>query len=324
MPTRRLASAAFAACVPIVTSTAQNFVNGDFEQNTFAVACAFNETNATFNANMPGCVAYGPGGSISQNGEIDVMGGACTSYGPVGPIGTTRLGLAGNNQTGGVDALTLELTSPLVVGTAYTVSFWGHSVVAGLTVGAGRIEIGTSSLAGNTGTVVGTSALLDTATWSFQQVRFTATAPHSFLSVATQQQNYRTWNWVDGFQIHQDQSAWCAPANGNGVNVTACTCLAPPVLGSVWLLDLAPTPNTLMTAAFVSLESLAPVALPFGEVLIASPVVALDGNFLHVAGIPPLPLLAGTPLFAQGVLVENAPGGLDLVLTNAMVGVIGL
>ena len=320
MQTNRLAVAAFAACAPIATSTAQEFVNGDFEQHTFTVACAFNAANLTISTNMPGIVAFGTGGT--GTGEIDVMGGGCTTHGPVGPMGTTRLGLAGS-LTGGVDAFTLELTSPLVVGTGYTVSFWGHSVAMDPTFGAGRIDIGTSSLAGETGTLIGASALLDMTTWSFQQVRFVATAAHSFLSVSTQNQFHRTWNWVDGFQIHEDQSAWCAPANGNGVNAMVCSCLAPPVLGSSWLLDLAPTPNTVMTAAFVSLEPLEPVLLPFGEVLIAAPVVSLPGNLVHSAAIPAVPLLIGQPLFAQGVLVESGSAGLDLVLTNAMVGRIG-
>ena len=53
------------------------------------------------------------------------------------------------------------------------------------------------------------------------------------------------------------------------------------------------------------------------------PAVSLPGNFVHSGAIPAVPLLIGQPLFAQGVLVESGPAGLDLVLTNAMVGRIG-
>ncbi|MFN3244939.1 MAG: hypothetical protein ACE37K_25785 [Planctomycetota bacterium] len=305
-----------------VDASAQQFVNGDFEQNTFA-GCSYNETNVTFSAGMVGADGYGTGGVTSMLGEIDVMDGSCTQYGPVGPIGTTRIGLAANSVTQGFDALTLELTGPLVVGTSYTVSFWGHSVLSSFSSGAGQIRIGTSSQSGVVGNAVGVGALMDTSTYGLCSVTFTATAPDTYISVEPVMQTYRTWNWVDGFEIHPAQTAWCSAANGNGVNPSICTCLVPPVLGTAWVLDVAPGPNTLFTVMYVSLEHASPLSLPFGELLIDPPVASVPGNLTHVAPLPASTVLLGEPLWAQGLLVENLPSGLDLVLSNAQVGVIG-
>lgn len=321
MTTRLVFASALATWVLSASMPAQSFLNGDFEQHTFG-GCTFNLTNNLFSAGMVGCSGYGLGGSLA-GGEIDVMDGSCTAYTPPGPVGTTRVGLAANSSTGGFDAMTMQLTSPLVVGTSYTVSFWGYSAVTAFSFGPGQIAIGTSAVAGAAGTTVGTSDLLDTDGWRLRQVTFTATAADSHISVVAAMQAFRTWDWVDGFEIHVAQSAWCTQVNGHGTNPMACSCFLPPTLGAAWGIDVAPTANTLLTLLYLSLEPLAPLPLPFGELLINSPVVSVPGFQAHVAPMPVSPLLVGIPLHAQGALVENGPVGIDIVLTNALVGVIG-
>jgi len=309
-----------AACLLPATAEAQSFLNGNFEQNTFS-GCAYNQTNINFNLGVPGCVAYGTGG-VSY-GEIDVMYGPCANYGPAGVIGACCLGLAAHNPNG-VDALTLELSSPLVVGTSYTIYFWGFSPVLSFSAGAAQIEIGTSPTAGVGGTIVGTSPNFGAVEFENYSVTFTATAADSFISVAAVMQASTCWAWIDGFSIQPAQAAYCDEANGNGVNPSVCTCITPPQLGGALVLDVAPAANTLLTVAYASLVRLQPLDVGFGELLIGAPVVGLSGNMVHVASIPSTPSLAGMPLFTQALRLNAGTAGLVLELTNSQVGVIGL
>ena len=100
---------------------AQQFINGDLENHTFA-GCAYNNTNFAFSAGMVGCDGYG------LRDEIDVMVGACAPYGPAGPVGQTSVGIACNAAPDN-DAFTIELSAPLVPGQSYTLSFWGYSSI---------------------------------------------------------------------------------------------------------------------------------------------------------------------------------------------------
>jgi len=87
--------------ITLLLLSAQNLVvNGDFENSTSS-GCDYNNSNASFNSKMVSCNAYGP------KEEIDIMdGGAC--YGPAGPVGDTKLGLANDNASS-VDALVVKL-----------------------------------------------------------------------------------------------------------------------------------------------------------------------------------------------------------------------
>jgi len=327
MSMRRFATSLVTACVLLPCVRAQSFVNGDFEQNTFT-GCAYNLVNTSFNLGMVGCEAYGQGGSSAQVGEIDVMSGTCAQYGPIGPVGGYRLGLSYNDSTPGYDAFTLELTSPLQVGASYTVSFWAVSIAYSTsTVSPGQIEIGTSPVPGDQGTIVGISPVLGITSagdgFELYSVTFTATTPDQYISVEVFQGNARTWNWVDGFEIQPAGGAYCTSVNGTGANPTACSCIVPPILGGAWVLDVAPGPNTLFTLLYLSHEAMEPLSLQWGELLIAPPVYSVPGGPIHPVPLPPSNTLLGFPVWAQGLLVDNGPAGLDLRLTNAQLGVLG-
>lgn len=309
-----------AACLLPATAGAQSFLNGDFEQNTVS-GCTYNMTNTSFNLAVVGCVAYGTGGVT--NGEIDVMDGPCVNYGPSGVVGACTLGLAAHNPNG-VDALTLELSTPLVVGTSYTIHYWGFSPVLSFSAGAAQIELGTSATAGTPGTVIGVSPSFGAADFEHYSLTFTATAPDSHISVSAVMQSATTWAWIDGFSIQPAQVAYCDEANGNGINPSVFTCVTPPQLGGSWVLDVAFASNTVLSAAYASTQRMDPLDLGFGELLIAAPVVSLPGFGVHVASIPATPTLMGFPLFSQGLRVNTGPAGLALELTNSQVGVIGL
>lgn len=309
-----------ATCLVATAAQAQQFLNGDFETNTFS-GCAYNQSNTNFNAGVPGCVAYGTGGVSS--GEIDVMDGPCANYGPAGVVGACCLGLAAHNPNG-VDALTLELSTPLVVGASYTITYWGFSPVLTFSMGAGQIEIGTSPTAGAQGTVIGTSPAFGAVDFESYSLTFTATSADSFISVQGVMIASPTWIWIDGFSIQPAQTAFCQNANGNGVNVQACTCLTPPIIGNTWVLDVTPYANTLFSVAYVANARAQPVDVGFGEILISPPVAGLGGSLVHTVGIPSNMTLIGYPLHAQALLVNLGPVGLELELTNGQIGILGL
>jgi hypothetical protein len=97
----------------------QSFLNGDFE-NTTAVADLINLTNGQYNGYMPNSVAFGNlnGGGIN-GGDMDIITSDdyCDS---AAQHGNWYVALTGN----GTDAISLELSSALIMGHSYTLSFY--------------------------------------------------------------------------------------------------------------------------------------------------------------------------------------------------------
>lgn len=108
-------------------------------------------------------------------------------------------------------------------------------------------------------------------------------------------------------------NASCTLRNGTGINPVACTCVTLPILGTIWSLDVAPGPTTLMTLLFASETQLPPIPVFGGELLIGPNVIEVGTNI----PLPALPQYAGYQISMQGVRLDLVGGALTLVLTNA-------
>lgn len=121
--------------------------------------------------------------------------------------------------------------------------------------------------------------------------------------------------------------ASCTERNGSGVNPNVCHCLTPPRLGTTWLIDVLPGPGTLTGIGTMVLGSVAPLASqplpPWGELLIAPPVVSLTSGAVHSLWVPSVPQLVGVQLYVQGVRLNNVGGQIEIELTNAIDAVVG-
>jgi len=190
---RTLLSAFLVTTVMVVPLTAQNLViNGDLENHTFS-GCAYNQSNFSFTSGMVGATGYGAGD------EIDVMVGACGSYGPAGPVGQTCIGLAANGAPP-FDALTMELSAPLVVGQSYTLEFHGMSSIQSFSPAQGAVRIGLSTAAGTAGTSLWTSPLLAPGAFAVESHTFTASVAATELSIEVDPVS-DCWLWLDGFSL---------------------------------------------------------------------------------------------------------------------------
>ena len=113
-------------------------------------------------------------------------------------------------------------------------------------------------------------------------------------------------------------NASCTFRNGSGINPAACTCLTFPTLGTVWNIDVAPGPFTVLTLLFASETQFGPFPLFGGELLIGGNIVSV-GNQIP---LPNLPQYIGYQISVQGVRLDALATGLAIVLTNAQDGVL--
>ena len=120
-----------AICLLTFISKAQDFLNGDFEINT-AVTDQINLSNSSFNNFMPNSTAFG----TFEN--LDII--TSNTYCGVALSGNWFIALTG----GGTDAITMELSEPLVAGEEYTISFWDRGCDA-FSYGPLSVNIGVSS-----------------------------------------------------------------------------------------------------------------------------------------------------------------------------------
>ena len=107
---RYLIAPFLALCVN--TTSAQCFVNGDFE-NHKASRDEINLSNTAFNGMMPGVTSFG------SYGDVDII--RSSDYGGSGAQSKNwYIALTG----GGTDMVAIELTQPLTQGKKYTISFY--------------------------------------------------------------------------------------------------------------------------------------------------------------------------------------------------------
>ncbi len=149
-------------------------VNGSFEDNT-ETSTAFNLSDAQFTAAVANATAFG------GRDELDLVSTDVT-WGLDPQSGDWKVSLNSPGAGTESDAFSLDLSSALVIGQAYTLSFWAANNFNSAS-SEGDVRIGTSSSATAFGTQIAvTSALTDTE-WTNFTLDFTATSADSFLTV---------------------------------------------------------------------------------------------------------------------------------------------
>jgi len=167
-------------------SLAQTFLNGDFENNS-AIGDQINLTNAGYNAQMSNSTAFG------TYGDMDIITSAVYTGGP--QSGCWFVAFTG----GGTDMISLQLSSNLIAGNSYTISFWDKAD-GGFT--PMPFEIGVSTTPATFGSLVYTAPVAATVgVWT--QRTFTFTSPITALYVTVSTQGVLgNWSQVDNFQMN--------------------------------------------------------------------------------------------------------------------------
>lgn len=189
---------AFSTCI---CSYGQNFLNGNFEINS-AVTAQINLTNSQYNNLMANSIAFGSNnGGGPSGGDIDILFTA-DSCEYDAQNGTCFIALTG----GGTDAISLKLSTPLIVGNSYTISFydkWG-SPPATLVY---PFQIGLSTVDSSFGTLLYTAPNSVVCTWSLRTFAFTAPNNGQYITVKISAgTGTDTWCFVDNFTINQTSS----------------------------------------------------------------------------------------------------------------------
>jgi hypothetical protein len=169
------------------TTSAQCFVNGDFE-NHKASRDEINLSNTAFNGMMPGVTSFG------SYGDVDII--RSSDYGGSGAQSKNwYIALTG----GGTDIVAIELSQPLTQGKKYTISFYDRAASG---YKANPIEIGLSTSNSTLGTVVHTfkeSAIHNV--WTRRECSFIAPISGKYLTVQMPQGDIQTWVNIDNFKF---------------------------------------------------------------------------------------------------------------------------
>jgi gliding motility-associated-like protein len=176
-----------------VLSYAQTILNGDFENNT-AAGDMINTSNAVFGSyvnNVYGFGSYNGGGAAG--GNLDIINS--NNYGGLAQSGAFYIALT----LGGSDAVALQLSSPLIAGNTYSLSFYDRKPAGYVT---DNIQIGLSAANNTFGTLVHTAPMPVNNVWSLRTVTFTAPLTGSYITVRTGGAfNVSGWVQVDHFVL---------------------------------------------------------------------------------------------------------------------------
>lgn len=184
------------ALLAIAPCFSQSFINGDFETNT-ASGCTYNLTDSAFNTKISNVTAFGKGYAASSGGfvgEIDMQTSNCF----VNPqSGNWCLGLSSDVEPTS-DAFALELTSNLIAGNTYELTFhlYGNSSFQN---GVTNIEIGETLSDTTFGNFID-SITPDAGSWKRASIIFRATQNASHITVRTKIGQIG-WTQVDSFAI---------------------------------------------------------------------------------------------------------------------------
>jgi len=175
----------------VVDLSGQIFLNGGFEINT-AGFDQINLDNTSFNGYMSNTIAYG------SFGNMDIVASNTYCNGP--QSGNWFVSLTG----GETDAITLELSSPLVAGQTYSISFWDRACIA-FSAGSMPIQLGLTNIQGTTGTIFYTAPNSTESLWTERVVTFTAPMDGLYISASLinnpDAANTSTWAHIDNFQF---------------------------------------------------------------------------------------------------------------------------
>ena len=189
----------FIICISLIPNkiSSQTFINGDFENNT-SLNCDYNNTDVIFNQKVSNVYAFGMGYAGSNGGyvgEIDIQTFGCF----INPQnGSWRLGLSSDLNEPTSDSITIELTSSLIIGETYELTFHLFGNVEFDNTLA-NIDIGESLNPDEFGILIDTFSP-NNDSWKEISVIFTATQESNYISVRNEIGG-DGWNQVDNFSI---------------------------------------------------------------------------------------------------------------------------
>jgi len=200
---------------------AQSILNGDFENNT-SIGCDWNLSNADYSMKMAHSTAFL--GAFGGLGEIDIMEGDC-GYSSPPQSGTTKIAIAtDNNDPSRVDAISLELSSPLVPGVGYELCFYGEANNENVPGGSiATVQIGQSRSPTSFGTLIfeATPSLHD---WRQFCDSFIATEASTYITVKNTE-GMLGWNHLDNFTLGPGQPCATDAGCDDGDRCTDDTCV---------------------------------------------------------------------------------------------------
>ncbi len=176
-------------------ASSQTFLNGDFENNTATLGYdQINLPNASFNTMMTGTYAFG------TYGDMDIINTATYTGGP--QKGSWFVAFTG----GGTDAISMELSSNLIQGKSYTITFWDKS---GDGFVAQPFQIGVSDTKDSFGTAVYTADQIPTAgVWTKRTFSFAAPISGKYITVQLSgANNIGDWSQADNFSFGNNENS---------------------------------------------------------------------------------------------------------------------
>ena len=181
---------------------AQEFINGDFEDNT-ATTDQINLTNPVFTAAMANTEAFGTFG----NCDIITSG---TWGGGGAQNGDWYVALTG----GGTDIISMELNTPLVSGQTYSFSFWDRKEPLYTCF---PVEIGVSNSSSDFGeSVYVADGNAINNIWTERVVTFTAPFDAEYITVQQSAGTSSNWVNIDNFSVN------CTIVANLGEDIVAC------------------------------------------------------------------------------------------------------
>lgn len=174
-------------------SFGQFFINGDFEINS-AANDQINLMNSQYNNFMSNSFAFGSfGGGGSAGGNMDIV--TSSSYCGIAQNGNWYVALTG----GGTDAISLTLSSPLVIGTNYTITFYDRMCAP---YPSFAIQVGASNVNNNFGNLLYTAAApIVNGVWTQRTFSFTATISALYITVQCNGIYSGQWTQIDNFSF---------------------------------------------------------------------------------------------------------------------------
>lgn len=172
----------------VSTSTAQKFLNGDFENTTAPTGIdQINLPNQSFNAMMANNFAFG------TYGDMDIIN--TSNYSGAAQHGSWFVAFTG----GGTDAISMELSSAMVAGKSYSITFWDKASTGFVTQ---AFQIGVSTEKDILGTVVYTGQPPVIGVWSKRSFRFVAPVSGKYITVQLAGiSDISHWAQADNFSI---------------------------------------------------------------------------------------------------------------------------
>jgi hypothetical protein len=165
---------------------AQDFVNGNFENNLAGGTDQINLSNADLNAKLPGVTAFG------SYGDVDIINS--TAYSGTGAQDKSwYIAITG----GGTDIVALSLTKPLKEGKKYTITFYDRRSNS---YNALPIQVGISETNSSFGQTIYTAPeipVLDV--WTKRTFTFTAPANANYVTVQMSGGQLQDWAHIDNF-----------------------------------------------------------------------------------------------------------------------------